>query len=89
MLYEECLGQTSKTMLAAFPSEQQAEQYGNRIEADNKKSLWPAYCAIATVTPNHLSGLPEGWRDGGCDPEDREIRIRLQELAEQIFSDGL
>ena len=29
------------------------------------------------------------WHDGGCDPEDREIRIRLQELAEQIFSDGL
>ena len=29
------------------------------------------------------------WHDGGCDPEDREIRIRLQELAEQIFSDGI
>ena len=63
MLYEECLGQTAKTILAAFPSEQQAEQYGNRIEADNEKSLWPAYCAIAAVTPNRLSGLPEGWRD--------------------------
>ena len=63
MLYEECFGQTVKTILAAFPSEQQAEQYGNRIEADNEKSLWPAYCAIAAVTPNRLSGLPEGWRD--------------------------
>ena len=41
-----------------LPSEQQAEQYGNRIEADNEKSLWPAYCDIAAVTPNRLSGLP-------------------------------
>ena len=69
ILYEECLGQTAKTMLAAFPSEQQAEQYGNRIEADNEKSLWPAYCVIAVVAPNRLSGLPEGWRDNGRQPD--------------------
>lgn len=69
MLYEECFGQTVKTILAAFPSEQQAEQYGNRIEVDNEKSLWPAYCAIAAVTPNRLSGLPEGWRDNGQQPD--------------------
>lgn len=69
MLYEECFGQTAKTMLAAFPSEQQAEQYGNRIEADNEKSLWPAYCAIVAVTPNRLSGLPEGWHDNGQQPD--------------------
>ncbi|MDO4878752.1 MAG: hypothetical protein Q3966_05585 [Neisseria sp.] len=62
------LGQTAKTVLAACPSEQQAAQYGNRIEAEKEKSLWPAYRATAAVPQNRLSGLPEGWRDKSQDP---------------------
>lgn len=52
--------------------------------------IFAPYCFICIEAAGLGSEATDyRWHDGECDPEDREIRIRLQELAEQIFSDDL